>query len=492
MSEQSSNPLIIHLDLIREAIATGNMEELDLYLDRLDLSEIDIDTLNQILAYLLTVCYEVEKFKYDNGITTPDFTALRRVIQEWSDTNPSEDQLPTTTQIFILKELDITVLRFVALSDGDSSFYGHMMHLMMYPSGPDVTRACQHLHDIYGEQSIPMYIALRDELDNIRNTDGETNDAVYDFLTDLIKEYSTYAPIPDHISLGEYTFLPRHEDLVAALPSAPTSPKIDNPTTQQFMSVVLKASQITTIRHAVVSDILRRKMEEIEEWAQKASAEEKSDIMRSLTKSLAEKMMQKDPFIFRVLGPAHPMYGTNDLDTDSPAPCAKWGGCRMLTCTEYANVTADGEIAYPEVNINLNYDDIEWFTGNCDICNNRIRSKEEAVRMPMEEGGWDGCYCSWDHARSDVVKPNETIMQLIDIFEKQCKEHGIQKRIWDQTFVPDTTITSGISLLETISNYQLSEEFTLEYGGRSEDSGFNPWETMVSTIDDPSLLPEMV
>lgn len=51
---------------------------------------------------------------------------------------------------------------------------------------------------------------------------------------------------------------------------------------------------------------------------------------------------------------------------------------RMFLCTMY-----------------LDEDDETWFDGSCDECGNRIRKEHHCLRMPLETGGWDGCFCSW-------------------------------------------------------------------------------------------------
>lgn len=55
-------------------------------------------------------------------------------------------------------------------------------------------------------------------------------------------------------------------------------------------------------------------------------------------------------------------------------------GCRMLTCHC---------LAYDS-------DEEDWYTESCSFCDSSIDRREDAKRAPLPEGGWLGCYCSWE------------------------------------------------------------------------------------------------
>jgi hypothetical protein len=58
------------------------------------------------------------------------------------------------------------------------------------------------------------------------------------------------------------------------------------------------------------------------------------------------------------------------------------GECRMITCLCCENEPENDESVD------------EWFVGSCDRCEDEIFNKYLALRIPCEEGGWLGCFCS--------------------------------------------------------------------------------------------------
>jgi len=58
------------------------------------------------------------------------------------------------------------------------------------------------------------------------------------------------------------------------------------------------------------------------------------------------------------------------------------GECRMMTC-----LCCENDDKIEEENN-------EWFFGICDNCEDEIYNKYVALRIPKEEGGWIGCFCS--------------------------------------------------------------------------------------------------
>lgn len=63
-------------------------------------------------------------------------------------------------------------------------------------------------------------------------------------------------------------------------------------------------------------------------------------------------------------------------------PHSPQGECRMLTCLCCEGDEVEGESAE------------EWFIESCDQCDDPIFDKYQALRIPCEEGGWKGCFCS--------------------------------------------------------------------------------------------------
>ena len=69
------------------------------------------------------------------------------------------------------------------------------------------------------------------------------------------------------------------------------------------------------------------------------------------------------------------------------------GDSRMLLCCEFE---VCDEHEYDE-----DYIPDEWFGGSCFICRKRIMYKHWAIRRPIRNCGWSGCYCSFECLKLD-------------------------------------------------------------------------------------------
>jgi len=148
---------------------------------------------------------------------------------------------------------------------------------------------------------------------------------------------------------------------------------------------------------------------------------QKVALLGDLAGEISEEVLNKDDFIFSILGPANPIYG---MPLDPESICCKYGGCRMFTCIDFENEDDYGIIAEdnPE-------EYIEWFSGACEACHKKIAKKIYSIRRPLTFGGWKGTFCSFKCLRS-VVPLNDILNHaLIDRIEEQLLDIGIQDRI---------------------------------------------------------------
>lgn len=117
---------------------------------------------------------------------------------------------------------------------------------------------------------------------------------------------------------------------------------------------------------------------------------------------------------FRVWGPEN-RFSNRDCSAN---PEGK-GPCRMLQCLCRDAEENEGEIPS------------EWFTGKCDACKRYIEDMSHAVRYPVKEGGWKGCYCCFKCV-SDTP-PYQMNKQ------DQVRLKGIQQRI-DEIGIMDRSL----------------------------------------------------
>ena len=88
-----------------------------------------------------------------------------------------------------------------------------------------------------------------------------------------------------------------------------------------------------------------------------------------------------DTPIFREYGPVNTVYRHEYLENTHE--CAM--GCRMFTCNEFEDNDTD---IFDE-----NYYQVDWFKKRCDNCKKIIPFRHYALREPLIQGGWRGCYC---------------------------------------------------------------------------------------------------
>jgi hypothetical protein len=405
-----------YVDLMARAIETQDLELVQLCLEESPLDQIDAQYSNSFLKYFLELCEYVNAWE-----------PASMIIQHWENVNPVQEDMPIRTTIWTFTDLRPSTAVFVARTDPNGCWIGYMMSLSFYPSGPEVLQGCTMITSLYGEQTLETYKEILLHLDLIRNELGETNDVMYDYVDELYKMVSEYAPIPEWITQGTYEVLPTHDELLASLPKPPETQMFEVPDNDTAVQML---TDITYGLPGMQIDDYNRFKDQLEERFSGVDPTEKIRMVKELIRHRDEYDLHSNPDIFRVLGPAHAMTGSDDLDTSSPSPCSKWGSHRLMTCFEFENFDEDGEVYDENIEITGNYDAIDWYTGACVLCKRRIRAKHHAVRMPMESGAWVGCYCSWKHVRDDIARPNDILLGMVDRFEEQYKTFKIQDRVW--------------------------------------------------------------
>lgn len=152
--------------------------------------------------------------------------------------------------------------------------------------------------------------------------------------------------------------------------------------------------------------------------------------------------------MFRVFGLCLPVWGGVDLELRSKDPCEMWGGCRHMLCWHNENYDVDTlDVKFTDPVGQRKLAELWWFTGSCQVCALKIEKECYALRMPIETGGFLGCFCSFDCIRervrsqphSDIIEDtyegakvvaqaNPNRMYMIDRMEEKYMEFGI----WDR------------------------------------------------------------
>lgn len=110
--------------------------------------------------------------------------------------------------------------------------------------------------------------------------------------------------------------------------------------------------------------------------------------------------------LFREFGPVNPQSNMTE------GICSQHGGCRMLLCNEFTPREDDTDI------------EVDWFTGECDICHHQITKRHHSLRLPLRDGGWFGCFCS----SKCLDKQNHGLILEELTVADDCLKYGIRDR----------------------------------------------------------------
>lgn len=162
-------------------------------------------------------------------------------------------------------------------------------------------------------------------------------------------------------------------------------------------------------------------------------------LMLDNTNKITQQQIDQDIENFKLYGPVN--HFDDDSDRSESNDCAKHGGCRMLTCNDMATYDNDQDlynfegaireqfasmledIDDDEMDENLKRE-IDWFTGVCQECHEKIEKKHYALRIPQLDGGWKGCYCSFECIENDT----EDLDTFSSRMKTQLEMYGIYDR----------------------------------------------------------------
>ena len=330
---------------------------------------------------------------------------VKPIMSTWEIVYPNIEDLPMYAWMYTNYKFSEELLLFIAKAHPSYSFSEICSDFIGWEDSDNTTLACKKAHDIYGakgEYALEEYLKLRQEANASNNT------AVYNFINNIVRKVGKFTPIPEWVNNDDKEF-PEIPNAIDIFPEEEKDFKYVLPPLAEIASSYAKGAaakgasveEIKDIRDEIIRELLGM------------TFEEKLEFYKPMLDYNREAEKQKDTRLFRILGPPN----LSPIKTD-----IKYGGCRMFTCDTYDQ---DEETDAVE----------EWFQGYCEQCNNRIRRKWHAVRMPRATAlaGWMGCYCNWDCCRMavDVVldQGQDITLELIDIYEKKIKEIGIQERI---------------------------------------------------------------
>lgn len=401
--------------VLSEFIANNNVQYLIHYLNKINLAKLSVDDSNLLLSNLLDACLQ-----YNNtDVIKPIFVIWQRsypqIIGVFDDSMEDESldtgNFPSLyTSLFYTLFFTVDQLRIC--SRGLINEYSPIrvfFELTLYKNVEIITRAAHRVFQVYPE--IPDH-TIKEAL-NL--ADKKNASYLFNFLAEKYKMVAPFAERPEW--MGNYTDsdkLPIETEI-----KIPRQCEVITPDLSFEESLKLLTDGLS--QYFNPEQIAERKVE-IGTFLRIASAKQIKDLIEPFIKERTYNNLQYNEYLYRVLGPANPFIDSNLEDLEM-------GDYRMFNCLRFEYVDDD------ETDI------VDWYTGNCLTCLDRIRKRYYAVRRPISGGGWTECFCSWECVRLRVAQLEglfidddnqlgafEIVKYMINIYEQQIKEIGIQDR----------------------------------------------------------------
>ena len=430
---QSESSAATAIRLVLWKIASGSSHGLDEVLPRLPVSVVPPAQSETLINLFLTEC-----MKYSN-------TAATRYIIDFFDVSRARvDPLPALSQLLLNSSLSRDLLMFCISCFPEKRPLDFYVDLVNMPDDVGAIKAAAVLNEIFPDVSSDDWVTL------YHLTDSDPDDPDYEYPNPMLRSFF-------ETKASESGVCPSKPEWVRDYPEVEIPPVPDTiPSVKEAVDLLLEDLAKQKIEFVAEDDSDAGSIQRIKE--QLISQYSISTISEKI--QMLAPVKQIPPFddtpIFREFGPVNTIYTVCDSPPDPTHPCSQNGGCRMLTCTEFEHLTSDGEpidiMAIDEYNdfdelstfeytpygstekvvetisitaVGAPVSRVEWFRKACDICHTPISHKHHAVRKPLPQGGWFGCYCA-PCLKSTVTNPNEAI--LVGRVQEQLSVIGIRDR----------------------------------------------------------------
>jgi hypothetical protein len=393
---------------ILESLQHHNLTNLNKLLLKLDLTYLDVESSDQLLIMFL-----------EEGFTQNEVEGTKIIFNYWRGFNPEEEKFSTWTYIFTLRAVKDEVLSFLIRIFPEITFLNVLQELADNDSSDLIESACYRADRLFvnipNEDYKVLYLYVLNQAIEL----GNSNYRVKEFLIDRLKQTSDFAPIPKWV---KNYHIPTWNDkkILGRLPydielEIPQTPQLNYelPTPEEALLLMTGGMEYTGLEKNVLSDIKKLMIDKYKD----SSTDEKIAMVEKSMNTQDQLLATNNPTLFKLYGPNHPEY--DSILDPLGNHCQRYGGCRMHLCQKYQDITES------ETLIENQY----WFTNSCEFCYLGIRKVCHAVRRPLENGGWVGCYCSWKCVRESLSDVDSTLQnEMINTFENDCIRYGIQDR----------------------------------------------------------------
>lgn len=385
---------------ILEHVKQGNVSKIHQLLTQLPLISLSREHSDMLLACFLKQAAQVK------GIES-----VREIITVFDVTRARVDPLPALTNLFLNSYLERDTLAFILDCYPHKTELDYYVDLINMGDDQAAVRAAALLATFFTNISHEDWDRLYHLTDNVENEEYE-NQLLRTYFQTKLAESGECVPRPPWIkdNIKEEELQPVPKDIVPVKDAADflvSEHKFINE-----LNVFLSEKRGIDLRELLITQYAI------------ATIPEKI--------KMVEKMKNipvfDDTNIFHEFGPVNTIYTDDPSTIDTDDICGKYGGCRMLTCTEFECINEYGD----DVDIMCDEPFIaDWFRGSCDVCLRKIAKRHYAVREPLLYGGWQGCYCSFkciDVMLKKRQSTNERINLMLDTVAAQLHTYGIRDR----------------------------------------------------------------
>ncbi len=389
-SGKSTNAIQLAIVYIRN----DNVKGLEKVLNVMPLDKLG-DNSSNLLSGFLSACAN-----YDRDRAVPV------ILKAWSVIYPPQEQIQLLSRLYMMNEINLPTLAFVTLIHKDFTYVELMDDLILADNSPEVVSACGKADSVFGPQSYETYKVV------MNNAKEGENWRVEDYAVANMQLVAPFEPVPAWVQNFKGGDLVPETELYNIKTG---TLQYNIPTDEEAVALMTAGLADSGV---AIDDLEGAKAHLLSQLGQMGQDEKYQLLLPILENQYQQSLgAEANVELFRLFGPAFPLV---DQDLTQGGKSNMYGGCRMFLCDVF---DYDEEFEFMA----------DWFTGACETCHNRIKKRHHAVRKPEHNGGWTGCYCKWKCVRDSIYQnddePDLLTHELINEFERQINETGIQDRV---------------------------------------------------------------
>ena len=374
------------VDQILEAISRDDIQSIKSHLDKLPLGLLSKDRSDEILLGYVIEAMENSRKK-----------CLRVILDIFDAERVSVDPLPTVTNLFNNPLMEREHLLFAVSCYPDKIPFDFYIDISNMDDDALSHSIALRVLDVLPNLSHEEWTKLSTRTDDI-DGDEYQNPSLRELFISKIQEQH-----PKWVKEG----------ICQTLESVP-----EMPTVKYAVDTLMDNLHKLGINPQSEHDIPQVRETLITQYAMGSIIEKTQMLLQFVSVPIFD-----DTAIFMEHGPVNTIY--SDSVPSFQYECTKYGGCRMLLCTEFEQQYPDSD----EIDIMTDFDLIKpqhWFTGTCQACTRYIKHEHYAIRKPLQHGGWRGCFCSFECLETSIDNEHSAVM--IDRMSEQMHEIGIRDR----------------------------------------------------------------